>query len=181
LSKLSGIPSPTLRAWELRYGAFKPVKTPSGQRLYARSEASRAVLIRLLADQGFSLQQLANAGLNELLSLKDSSRQGDDSFAKQTPKLKKQQTAPLRDQSREALKVLILGESLPLRLLGFSKAASRPSSNRWGSVLRSSSKRLRPSTTLMTGLALSCSKSCRCSSRIAKRYSTLKRNWAPSP
>lgn len=117
LSKLSGIPSPTLRAWELRYGAFKPVKTPSGQRLYARSEASRAVLIRLLADQGFSLQQLANAGLNELLSLKDSSRQGDDSFAKQTPKLKKQQTAPLRDQSREALKVLILGESLPLRLL----------------------------------------------------------------
>ncbi|MGA1295438.1 MAG: MerR family transcriptional regulator [Burkholderiaceae bacterium] len=117
LSKLSGIPSPTLRAWELRYGAFKPVKTPSGQRLYARSEASRAVLIRLLADQGFSLQQLASAGLNELLSLKDSSRQADGSTAKHSPKLKKQPTAPSHDDSREALKVLILGESLPLRLL----------------------------------------------------------------
>jgi DNA-binding transcriptional MerR regulator len=117
LSRLSGIPSPTLRAWERRYAAFKPVKTGSGQRLYARSDASRAVLMRQLADQGFSLQQLAGCALNELLRLRDTSRDTITDGAAPTIALRGKRNKPNRVQADQAGKVLIVGESLALRLL----------------------------------------------------------------
>lgn len=117
LSRLSGIPSPTLRAWERRYAAFKPVKTVSGQRLYARSDASRAVLIRQLADQGFSLQQLASCELNELLRLKDASQDSTSDRASKNLASHRKRSKPDRVQADQANKALIIGESLALRLL----------------------------------------------------------------
>ena len=117
LSKLSGIPSPTLRAWERRYNAFKPFKTQSGQRLYARSDASRAVLIRNLADHGFALQQLSNCDLNELLRLRDSTRRGEQNRAAQHATRPNEPARSDRLEPRQALKALIIGESLALRLL----------------------------------------------------------------
>ena len=110
LSKLSGIPTPTLRAWERRYRAFHPTKTATGQRLYDRSDASRAVLIRGLADQGFSLSTLAQCELNELLHLKST----------QTLKLGELAIAPggaTGDiQNKSLLRAVVVGESLALRV-----------------------------------------------------------------
>jgi len=111
LSKLSGIPSPTLRAWERRYGAFKPHKTGSGQRLYDRSDASRALLIRGLADQGLALHALAQCELNELLRLKSTQAQSADSLVLHEPG---QTDAPRNPAS---LRAVVVGESLALRML----------------------------------------------------------------
>ncbi|NDA55285.1 MAG: MerR family transcriptional regulator [Betaproteobacteria bacterium] len=111
LSKLSGIPSPTLRAWERRYAAFTPIKTGSGQRLYARSEASRAVLIRGLADKGFVLSRLARCGINELLQLKAASDEGASSGEAV------QANRSRRGKQVHSLKAAVIGEALALRLL----------------------------------------------------------------
>ena len=42
VSSLSGVPSPTLRIWELRYGTFTPHKTESKHRLYTDSDVLKA-------------------------------------------------------------------------------------------------------------------------------------------
>lgn len=41
LSRASGIPVPTLRTWERRYGYPTPVRKPSGHRLYPLSGVAR--------------------------------------------------------------------------------------------------------------------------------------------
>ena len=42
VSALSGVPVPTLRVWESRYGAFTPAKTGGRHRLYTEADVLRA-------------------------------------------------------------------------------------------------------------------------------------------
>ena len=41
VSALSGVPVPTLRVWESRYGAFTPAKTGGRHRLYTEADVLR--------------------------------------------------------------------------------------------------------------------------------------------
>ena len=70
VSALSGVPVPTLRVWEARYGAFTPQLTGGRQRLYSDEDVLRATLLKRLTEQGHAISGVANhdaARLNDLL------------------------------------------------------------------------------------------------------------------
>jgi DNA-binding transcriptional MerR regulator len=70
VSALSGVPSPTLRVWELRYGTFVPQKSQGQHRLYSDDDVLKATLLKRLTERGHaisSLAQLASQELNALL------------------------------------------------------------------------------------------------------------------
>ena len=65
VSRLSGLPSNTIRTWERRYAVTRPTRTPGGQRIYALNDVERLRLIALLLDQGASIRELAEPFLPE--------------------------------------------------------------------------------------------------------------------
>jgi DNA-binding transcriptional MerR regulator len=48
----TGLSPERLRAWELRYGAVEPVRTPGGSRRYRESDLERLCLLRAAVDRG---------------------------------------------------------------------------------------------------------------------------------
>ena len=103
VSALSGVPVPTLRVWEVRYGTFSPHMTGGRQRVYSDDDVLRATLLRSLTEQGHTISGIANhdvAQLNALLLQQDQShRRG----------------APQRPE-RHTLKVAVVGLALAARL-----------------------------------------------------------------
>jgi len=70
VSSLSGVPTPTLRVWEMRYETFQPQKTESKHRLYTDDDVLKATVLKRLTDQGHSISsiaQLSSIELNRLL------------------------------------------------------------------------------------------------------------------
>ena len=45
VSSLSGVPTPTLRVWEVRYATFSPLKTQGQHRLYSDDDVLKATLL----------------------------------------------------------------------------------------------------------------------------------------
>jgi len=66
IAKLSGVPVPTLRVWEMRYQAFVPRKTAGQQRLYNDQDLLRATLLRQLSDAGHAISQIARLDADTL-------------------------------------------------------------------------------------------------------------------
>lgn len=60
LSRLTGIPSVTLRAWERRYGLFSPARTPAGHRLYSDADIELVMRIKALLHDGHSIGEVAS-------------------------------------------------------------------------------------------------------------------------
>jgi DNA-binding transcriptional MerR regulator len=58
VSSLTGVNSITLRAWERRYGLVRPVRTPTGHRLYRRDEIDLIHRVVELLDKGISISQV---------------------------------------------------------------------------------------------------------------------------
>jgi DNA-binding transcriptional MerR regulator len=104
IARLAGIPQATLRAWETRYEAFKPLKSAGGQRLYLPEDATRATLIRVLSRLGHSLAVVASASLDTLLALK--ARHDREHHRSEPPA-----------QKRRAISMLVCGETLAVRLI----------------------------------------------------------------
>lgn len=78
VSNLSGVPSPTLRIWEVRYNTFQPMKTEGKHRLYSDDDVLKATLLKRLTEQGHAISNLANLSshaLNDLLMQQQSSNQ----------------------------------------------------------------------------------------------------------
>lgn len=69
VSNLSGVPSPTLRVWELRYGTFAPHKSRGHHRLYTDDDVLRATLLKRLTERGHAISSLANLSSQELNAL----------------------------------------------------------------------------------------------------------------
>lgn len=59
VSSLSGVPTPTLRGWEVRYASFTPYKTQSRHRLYSDDDVLKATLLKRLTDQGHAISNIA--------------------------------------------------------------------------------------------------------------------------
>jgi DNA-binding transcriptional MerR regulator len=69
-ARLTGVSVHALRVWERRYGAFTPLRTPKGARLYSDSDVARVRLLKTLIADGHpigSIAQLSEEGLRELL------------------------------------------------------------------------------------------------------------------
>ncbi|MFZ5483530.1 MAG: MerR family transcriptional regulator [Pseudomonadota bacterium] len=58
LSRLTGVHTSTLRAWENRHGLLTPRRTASGHRLYHHDDVLRVRRLRELLAQGFSLAEI---------------------------------------------------------------------------------------------------------------------------
>jgi len=65
VSKLTGVPVDTLRAWERRYGVVQPVRDSRG-RLYADGDVRKLRLLRLLVDRGHPIGRLVKLSEQEL-------------------------------------------------------------------------------------------------------------------
>lgn len=58
VSSLTGVNAITLRAWERRYGLIRPVRTPTGHRLYRREDIDVIHRAVALIDKGISIGQV---------------------------------------------------------------------------------------------------------------------------
>lgn len=58
VSRLTGVNSVTLRAWERRYGLIRPQRTPKGHRLYAREDIRRVERILQWLNRGVPVSQV---------------------------------------------------------------------------------------------------------------------------
>jgi DNA-binding transcriptional MerR regulator len=72
VSKTTGIPVSTLRIWETRYGAFRPVKTEGKQRLFEEHDVSKAMLLKQLTSDGHAISTIANLDLAQLRRMSNS-------------------------------------------------------------------------------------------------------------
>lgn len=59
VSQMTGVPSPTLRAWERRYGVPAPGRTARGYRLYSPQDIEQVTRMRDLLDSGMSASEAA--------------------------------------------------------------------------------------------------------------------------
>src|SRR5688500_18509944 len=61
VSSLTGVNAITLRAWERRHHIVKPVRTPSGHRLYRQEDIDRIQRVVGLLDKGLPISQASRA------------------------------------------------------------------------------------------------------------------------
>lgn len=66
VAKMTGLSAHNLRKWEERYGAVKPHRTGSGERLYNREDVRRLLLIKKLSKAGVPIGEVAKATLADL-------------------------------------------------------------------------------------------------------------------
>ena len=59
VSRRTGISQLLLRAWERRYGAVEPRRTPTGRRLYSDADVRKLLLLRQLTDAGHRIGDVA--------------------------------------------------------------------------------------------------------------------------
>jgi methanogenic corrinoid protein MtbC1 len=67
----TGLTADVLRAWERRYGAVQPYRSPAGQRLYSERDVERLLLLRRATLDGHSIGAIAaldDAALEALLA-----------------------------------------------------------------------------------------------------------------
>lgn len=57
--RLSGVPAPTLRAWERRYGVLAPERAGNTYRLYSERDVARIRWLREQVERGISIRQAA--------------------------------------------------------------------------------------------------------------------------
>lgn len=60
VSRLTGVNSVTLRAWERRYGLIRPQRTPKGHRLYAQDDIARVERILQWLNRGVPVSQVGD-------------------------------------------------------------------------------------------------------------------------
>ncbi len=102
VSRLTGIPTDTLRMWERRYGVVEPQRTEGGNRLYTRDDISRLAFIKRLVDAGHAIGTVANLSIEQLQE-----RLAPHAVAA---------AVPAAGQGAAACRVVVVGDALPIRL-----------------------------------------------------------------
>jgi len=68
ISRLTGIPTVTIRMWERRYGLVTPQRTEAGGRLYTQEDLQRLGLVKRAVDAGHAISTVANLPNEEILA-----------------------------------------------------------------------------------------------------------------
>ena len=58
ISRLTGVNTVTLRAWERRYGLLKPTRTEKGHRLYSQEDVERVKAIQAWLVRGLAISKV---------------------------------------------------------------------------------------------------------------------------
>ncbi|NCF32102.1 MAG: MerR family transcriptional regulator, partial [Proteobacteria bacterium] len=69
VSRLTGIPTHTLRKWESRHNIVEPKRSESGRRFYNDDHVARLGLVKRLMREGHSLAELSKLNTDELSEL----------------------------------------------------------------------------------------------------------------
>jgi DNA-binding transcriptional MerR regulator/methylmalonyl-CoA mutase cobalamin-binding subunit len=69
VSQRTGLTSHVIRAWEKRYEAVVPHRSPKNRRLYSEEDVQRLQLLKSATDAGHSISQVAQLDSKELLDL----------------------------------------------------------------------------------------------------------------
>ncbi len=72
----TGLKPHVIRAWESRYNAIAPKRTPSNRRLYCQEDVRRLQLLKTACDTGHQISQIANVDSDELLQILKLDRPG---------------------------------------------------------------------------------------------------------
>lgn len=97
---MTGVAADTIRAWERRYGAVEPRRTPTRNRLYSKTDIARLALIKRLVDAGDRVGSVAHLSIEALQARLE---------AHQLPRA-------MTDGSMTRPRVAILGDALPAQL-----------------------------------------------------------------
>lgn len=71
VSRASGLSTHTIRAWENRYGAVRPIRSSGNQRLYSQEDIYRLVLMRRATKSGYGISHIAGLDTEKLEQLAD--------------------------------------------------------------------------------------------------------------
>jgi DNA-binding transcriptional MerR regulator len=63
---MAGMPVATLRIWEQRYQAVRPITAASGHRLYSEADVERVTLLRRLTELGHAIGLLAPLDIEQM-------------------------------------------------------------------------------------------------------------------
>lgn len=109
VSRITGIGSETLRAWERRYSAVTPLRTESGDRNYTRDDVAKLLLLKTLVDAGISISTVASMSTEELKTSIESDPILNNAQA----------TKHIKTNSVEETKcrVALIGDGFPVRVL----------------------------------------------------------------
>lgn len=69
VAKRSGIKTELVRAWERRYQAVTPTRTPGGHRVYTEQDITRLTLLNQATNHGHNISRIAHYSLDELKKL----------------------------------------------------------------------------------------------------------------
>jgi DNA-binding transcriptional MerR regulator len=83
VSRLTGLSAEVLRAWERRYGAVQPARTPGGTRRYRAQDLERLRLLKAAVDAGHRIGDVASLEDAELARRVERKREAGDDYIKQ--------------------------------------------------------------------------------------------------
>lgn len=112
VSKITGIGTETLRAWERRYQAVVPGRSDSGDRVYSGENLTKLFLLKNLVDAGNSIGSIARLSVQELENKWEHCVQ----LSGGNPKSSRSESR-LEISNEQSCRVLLLGEEFPLRVL----------------------------------------------------------------
>ena len=69
VARRTGLTADVLRAWERRYGAVEPERSPTGRRLYSDADVERLMALRRATSAGRSIGQVARFSMDVLTAL----------------------------------------------------------------------------------------------------------------
>lgn len=85
VAELSGVSAHTLRAWEKRYSAITPNRTPSGRRTYSFNDVEKIRTLKALTSSGFTISKIANLNTTDLKKLTQQTEQVNKATATNVP------------------------------------------------------------------------------------------------
>jgi DNA-binding transcriptional MerR regulator len=77
----TGLKPETIRAWERRYGAVRPARTPGGTRQFSEEDVARLLHLKTLRDRGRDLLQIAKLPTERLAAMVDAEREHESEQA----------------------------------------------------------------------------------------------------
>jgi DNA-binding transcriptional MerR regulator len=101
---MAGMPVSTLRIWEQRYQAVKPLTARSGHRLYSSAEVERVVLLRQLTELGHAIGALAGLDIDHLREVAITHSNNEAQARSKLPRRK------------EPLRIVVVGQAMARRL-----------------------------------------------------------------
>lgn len=111
-SKLSGVGTHTLRAWEKRYKAVVPKRNPSGRRVYSDEDVEKLSLLSELCLLGCSIGTIAHHPIPELKTMLE--KLGKNDVLKSTHRYKEEKDKIFIDQSLNGLLLALEGYKLDI-------------------------------------------------------------------